>query len=184
MIDRLADPPWEIVAPFSEHETVADARERLWDLAHDKGARCPCCNSHTKIYRRKFNSRMARVLIHVRTICEKYPGRYLEFGNYLAKKISMIAGDHGKLRWWGMIEKKPRPPKGVPSGAKSEGLYRVTDRGFHFVRGQLTVPSHCIEYQSNPLTFDGPLIDIEWALGKSFNYQELMRETAASKPED
>lgn len=175
---RLSDPPWEITAPFSDHETVTDARERLWDLSHETGTRCPCCNSHAKIYRRKFNSRMAWILIMVTPPCLKYPGRYLEIGNYLAKKKAMIAGDHGKLAWWGMIEKKPPPVHGVPSGGKSEGLYRVTPRGADFARGLLKVQSHCIEYQSNPLTFDGDLINIEWALGKNFNYQELMREAA------
>jgi hypothetical protein len=42
--------------------TLADAQKWLAERVKG-GARCPCCNQFTKVYRRQINSGMARSLI-------------------------------------------------------------------------------------------------------------------------
>jgi hypothetical protein len=130
------------------------------------------CDKFVKVYRRKFNSRMARILVDTFRLFEAHPGKYLDIGTYLAKEKDYIAGEHGKLVTWGLLERKPEEPK---NHSRSNGLYRMTPAGFEFVYNRSSVPSHLIEYRSEPLDWDGKINIVE-ALGKGFDYPELMRE--------
>jgi hypothetical protein len=115
---------------------------------------------------------MARTLIYTHKAFESHPGKYLKVTQYCVNKFQMVPGDHGKLEWWGMLEAKPGRPE---TGPKHHGLYRMTEAGFDFVYGRTTVPSHAIEYLSKVRKFDGSQISIVEALGKDFDYHELMR---------
>lgn len=137
------------------------------------GTTCPVCRKHMQVYNRKFNAGMARSLIHMHNANLSYPGYWLEVGNYCAKVHDFISGEHAKLVWWGLAEKKPQP-KIVKSGAKSEGRYRITEKGIFFVNNRLRIPSHAHEYMSEVLGWSATEINIREALGKKFNYEELM----------
>lgn len=155
-------------------ETVAEAKTRLMQEARD-GTICPVCSSHVKIYRRPLNSGMAFSLICIYKACNAYPGQWLDVGNYCAKVHGFISGEHNKLVWWGLLEKKPLTASQRTNAAKAQNRYRITDKGRQFVEGQIFVLSHAIEYRSQVLEFDGDLVGIRDCLGKKHDYEELMK---------
>lgn len=136
-----------------------------------KGVECPCCGQFAKTYKRKLNSGMARTLIVCWPMFREYPDRYLDVVNYCAKKHDFIAGDHGKLVAWGLLEKKP--------GARNDGSsrnshYRLTSLGKAFVLNQQRVPKYFYFYNNRALDHSNETISITEALGSHFNYSELM----------
>lgn len=153
--------------------SLAETRAKLMDDAK-AGTHCPCCGKFVKVYHRKFNARMALTLIYILPFFRRLPDSWLDIGNYVVKNKHMIPGDHGKLVWWGMLEKNE---DAVPiNGAKTSGLYRMTAAGRAFAEGRLSLRSHVNEYLSVVQSFDGDNIDIRQALGRKFDYRELMRE--------
>ena len=162
--------------PSLRPDTIANARRELFAAAQQpKGTVCPCCDKFTKVYHRKFNSGMALSLIYAYRFHNETAGRFVEFQHVCMERYGRFPGDYSKLEWWKMLEKKDAPPEG---GAKSAGLWRITEKGHRFVRDEISVASHALEYRGIPLRFDGDEIRIADALGKKFNYPELMREGA------
>jgi hypothetical protein len=155
--------------------SLAQAKADTMLSARTKALRCPLCTHNVKVYRRKFNSRMALTMVYTYPMFKSYPRRWLDIGNYCVKHHDFIPGDHGKLAWWGLMEHSNEAPK---HGARVTSKYRMTERGFLFTENRLTVPSHAIEYLSDVESLVGDEIDIQTALGKNFNYRELMREIA------
>jgi len=154
-------------------ELVSTARMKMFAQARVKSAHCPCCDKHVKVYRRKFNSGMAVTMIYTYPVFRRYPGRYLDVLHYCTTTHEgYVPGEVGKLCWWGLMERKPEDPK---TGAKTTGLYRMTDKGLLFTERKIQIPGHAVEYMSNVESFSDDEIDIVQALGKHFNYHELMR---------
>ncbi len=153
--------------------SLTEAKGKLMEDAQ-VGTHCPCCGKFVKVYHRKFNARMALTLIYILPFFRRLPRSWLDIGNYVVETKAMIPGDHGKLVWWGMLEKND---EALPiNGAKTNGLYRMTETGRAFAEGRLRVTSHVNEYLSSVQSFDGDQIDIRQALGRKFDYRELMRE--------
>ena len=143
--------------------SLNDAKARLMQDAL-VGTNCPCCKKFVKVYHRKFNSGMAMTMIYTYPWFRSHPLEWLNILNWCAKTHGYVAGEIGKLIWWGMLEKN------------DAGRYRMTADGFTFVQGRLRVRSHVNEYMSAVQSFDGDSIDIRAALGRKFNYRELMQK--------
>lgn len=151
---------------------VEEARSRLMAEAQtSKGTHCPCCKKFVKVYHRKFNSGMAITMIYTYPWFRSHPLEWLTIGKFLIREHDLWPSDYGKLIWWGLLEKKAERK----NDAKSGGKYRMTDRGFAFVQGRHRVRSHVYEYMSEVQSFDGDEIDIRSALGRKFDYGELMQ---------
>lgn len=138
------------------------------------GTHCKACGQWCKVYRNKFNSSMARTLIWLYPHFKKHPLKWLHVGKYLIDNYQRLPGVHGKLCVFEMMEKnKDAEPL---TGAKSAGLYRMTGKGILFVENRITVPGYWTQYNGDVIGFDGDDIGIRDALGKHFDYAELMRE--------
>jgi hypothetical protein len=70
-----------------------------------------------------------------------------------------------------LIEELPNKSDGK---TKTSGVWKITDKGVYFVNNSLTLPSHVLIYNKVFMGYDGKEIDIIQALGKHFNYYELM----------
>lgn len=81
------------------------------------------------------------------------------------------SGDFPYLVHYGMLEKMEGKR---PDGSKKNGFYKLTDKGRQFVMKQITVPQTFIIYNGKCEGFEGREIGIEDALGKYFDYAELM----------
>jgi hypothetical protein len=141
------------------------AAAKSWLAARlDKGARCPCCGQFARVYKRQINAAMARALITM-----YHHDRY-EFMHL--PTVTGYGGDAAKLVYWGLIEEEAT----VRADGGRSGWWRLTSGGRAYVLGQIKVPQYAAVYDGRLLPDNphGPERDIRDALGKRFDYRELM----------
>lgn len=133
-----------------------------------EGVICPCCQQFFKLYKKGLHAEMAWFLIQ---LTQKWK-RHMRY--YTTRE--MFPKDHKAttegvlLRHWGLIEVLPaHNTANAPSGA-----FRPTDKGLQFVHGAITVPSHVHLLNNQCMGFSDKLVTIQQALGKKFDYEELM----------
>ncbi len=139
------------------------------------GVRCPTCDHNVKVYHRNFNSGMARTLLYIYLEARRSNNEWLNVLHYCTEEYDYVAGEIGKLIWWGLVEKH----SDKADDGNSNGMYRMTRKGAQFVKGKITIPEYATEYMSKVLKFDGREIAIYQAFDNNFDYNELMREAAA-----
>ncbi|MBU4565115.1 MAG: hypothetical protein KMY53_16050 [Desulfarculus sp.] len=122
---------------------------------------CPCCGQTCKLYRRKLNSGMVRVLIAMYRLGSG--GRWV----HINREIRTYARDYSYLSRWGLIEQDLSRGSG--------GFWRLTALGEEFVtsRGK-AVPKYILMYNNKLLGFGPEETTIIQALGDKFDYRELM----------
>jgi hypothetical protein len=158
--------------PLTEKMSLEEAR-RFHTANIRDGIECALCGRFDKIYKRKLNSGMARVLILLYKADKKEP---LKWVHVLQDLPDVTGGDYGKMVEWGLLKKR--------EGAKEEddnpdnGYYRITAKGQVFCQGQIKVPKYLYFYHDRlwPVE-DDELTTIQEALGTKFNWNELMSET-------
>lgn len=134
----------------------------------DKGFICPCCGSFVKRYKRKLNSNMALVLIHLYRAGIK---DFIHVEQFMSYKNLPRSGDFHKLVHWGLLDKKIAKRD---DGSNRNGYYKLNDRSIEFVLGRYKCQEKAIIYNGKLEGFEGELITIKDALGDKFNYNELM----------
>ncbi len=141
---------------------------------------CPCCAQTVKLYQRKLGSVMAKglILLYHRANEMATPGpiHITEYFQSLGKKSGVPSsalggGDVSKLRYWKLLR---RVMGERADGSNRVGLYTMTDLGRAFVRGLSHVPSHVHLYNGIVVGWSDTTVDVHDALGKKFNYRELM----------
>lgn len=150
---------------LSPSVTIAQAKDWLRRRVDD-GERCPVCTQYAKVYRRAIHATMARTLI----LAYQTHGQDW-FHLATLTKTTGRGGEEGKLRYWGLLEEETERR---PDGGRS-GWWRVTDDGAAFVERRRTVQKYARIYDGRCLGLDGDLIGIKDALGKKFNYDDLMK---------
>lgn len=139
---------------------------RNWLRARvDKGARCPCCQQMSKVYRRKINAGMARSLIAMYQV-----GR--RDWVHLPTQIGARSREEGKLAYWGLIEEQITPRD---DGGRA-GYWRVTALGEQFLKAKVSLPKYARIYDGRLLSLDqSEMVTIRDVIGDKFDYNELMQ---------
>ena len=135
----------------------------------EEGVQCPCCEQHAKVYKRKLNSGMARSLVWL--VINTSPGEWIEIShapNFIHKNR-----EHSKLAHWGILEQQACDD----TKKKDSGIWRVTDFGRDFAHERATTFSHVYLYNNHVLGFTTERVTVVDALGKDFDFQELMNAT-------
>lgn len=153
------------------NKSFEDLRDAFMDkVRSDDGAHCPCCGQWAKIYTRKFNANSARGLIRL----HKASSEIKEFRNMPFVHVTELGltgnGDFAQAAHWGLIEQETNDDR----TKKHSGMWRITESGRDFVLGMKMISSHVVLYDGSALSFADTKIDIKDALGKKFDYQELM----------
>lgn len=153
-----------------DSKTIAEARQEIQDRIDrsKEGIICPCCGQYCKLYKRKLNSGMAYSLIWlVRTYLEN--NRWVEIQTEAPRRV-MQSREMGKLVHWGLVMSRPNkdPAK------RMSGFWKPTTLGINFANDNCTMFSHVYLYNNEVRGFTKKQITIVEALGKHFNYQELM----------
>ena len=154
--------------------TLADAA--AWVEANKKaGGVCPCCDQLARIYKRKLNSSMCAALILIRRAF-RTQSDWLHVPEYLsevaAHGVIVRGGDWAKMVHWRMIEAKHGELR--KDGSPRNGFYKITQLGVDFVDRRVEVPEYVILYAERLLGVSEKMATIDKALGKRFNYAELM----------
>lgn len=141
-----------------------------WLATLPKGGRvCPTCSQFCKVYRRKFNSGMARSLIWLVVHAKHDLSGWVDVPKTAPRHV-VSSREFDKLCLWGLVKAKPN----ADGKKRTSGLWRATPEGVAFVRSNLAVWSHVFIYNRTVLGFSDDKIMIRAALGKKFEYQELM----------
>ena len=151
-----------------DDRSLKEAREWLQDNMYERAVQCPCCDRRTRGYHRKFNAGMAASLILIYRIGK---GAWVS-----TAQMPWICREEDKIAYWGLLEVMPRADrKNRPDGGRGQGVWRITDLGVQFVKGQITIGSHAWTFDRKLVAMDDrEMISIQDALGEEFNYQELM----------
>lgn len=167
---------------MAETYTLTEAKRILRQQLQDQleaGTHCPTCDQYAKRYHRPLTSAMAYALIIVSREQLKQPNHrgWIHVENLLKNTPgipSSVRGDFAKLKHWKLIEAEWGQRE---DGSIRTGYYRITPAGFDFIHGRTTVPSHVILYNNQFEGYDvnGKHISIKDALGKQFNYAEIMQ---------
>lgn len=132
------------------------------------GAHCPCCTQWAQVYRWSLYATAAYALIIFYrlggTTDFVYSGRLKDRGH-------RGHGDASRLTHWRLVVRDEEPRE---DGGKA-GYWKVTALGEAFVLNRKTIPKYAYIYDGRCLRFDGPPVTIRDALGKRFNYDELMQ---------
>ncbi len=175
---RIADDPkrqQSLVDPETLQEAQDSFRQRLFE---GKTPKCPCCGRKGKVYKRKLNSGMARMLIrfyevHFRLPCQEWVHVHDLFGGFGQKHR-----DWPVLRLWGLLERKDKRT----DKENASGFWKLTAKGRAFVRGEGEVPKHVFMYNRQKVDESDERITIRQALGDAFDYAELMTVFNAGVP--
>ncbi len=159
--------------------TLAQARRDL-QAALDDGTTCPCCDQRAQRYHRRLNAGMAVALIAlVRVARDSEDGwaHAAQVQRWIVGRLSAApahpTGELGKLVHWGLVEQRPKDDDD-DTGARTSGYWRPTGLGTLFACGKQSVPSHVKLYNGASEGLDGEWITIETALGRRFDWTELM----------
>jgi len=156
--------------------TLADAKVWLRARVVKEGAECPCCSQYAKIYKRIFNSGMAYCVINLFKIEKELQPKdgWLLVVELLEKRgINANSVEYSKLKYWGLLEKHP-PRENKKSGSSHVGLWRLTPLARAFVDGNATIPSWVKDFDNRVLEMSKEPVAIRQALGKKYNYDEMM----------
>lgn len=169
---------FKVLPQHSRGRTILDAQMDM-DARQDRGTSCPCCGATVKVYRRSIHGQMAAWLVD---LCRASPTGY-EAGasdrpllslNHPRlrwvdiRRLPARGGDYAKLRFWRLVEHQD---PGSDSGRS--GLWRPTELGWRFARGQTTVPKFARVYRGQCLGFSGGRVSVRDCLGTRFNFYEL-----------
>lgn len=134
----------------------------------DKGYTCSCCGSYVKRYTRSFNANMAIALL----LLYKFNMRgFVKVEDFLIKNGQKRCGDFSYLVHYGFLEKQIGKRD---DGSKRNGYYKITGRGIMFCEQKIMAHEKFMILNNRFEGFKGKEIDIRQALGKKFNYDEMM----------
>ena len=160
---------------YTLREAEAVLREQL-HAKLDDGAHCGVCLQYAKRYRRPLTSAMAYALVIVSRAQMRSQDEFVHVENLLKNTPgipSSLRGDFAKLVHWGLVA----PAWGKRTdGSKRNGFYKVTPAGYDWVHGRIAIPSHVVIYNNRREGHEGEPIDIRGALGKQFDYNEIMHD--------
>lgn len=150
--------------------SVAGARDYI-SANLDEGVRCPCCDRWIKRYKRRLNSNMAMFLIDLVKVARS---KKQEWTSY--REVKFRGRDYPYLIHWNLMETLRQPGSislGEPD-TKNSGIYKPTELGLAFVHRLVKVPSHIYLVCNEVEGFSDAQVDIVQALGRRFDYAELM----------
>lgn len=145
-------------------ETLADTIEYVLG-GRGHGVICPACGQFAKDYERPLNSLQASALI----TCYRAAG---DDWFHAPSLVGRAGGEFAKLRHWGLIE----------GGDGHAGRWRITPKGIDFLFRRIRVPQRARYYAGEFLGLVGAENwTIDDALGKKFDYAELMGDAQEEK---
>ena len=130
------------------------------------GATCACCGRKVKLYSRSISGQMTYALIKLVRLYQSDRGFH-----HISELVNAgNGGDFARWERYGLIIGK----ENEDSTKRTSGLWVPTIAGIDFVHGRTTVQSRILMYNNRVYGFEGKDVDVETALGKKFDYRELM----------
>jgi len=176
----------KVEAPFPSPQSSLEEAKTWLRARFAKGATCPCCHQHVKLYKRKLHKSMVFVLLLIARYYRRIDvkaDQWLHVPSHInevlagnPRRSAAVRADWAKLKLWGLLEEKPAVRA---DGSPRVGYWRMTQLGWQFVNRQVKVPSHVYVYNDQllPRTVD-TMVTIDEALTTEFSYAEIMGEAS------
>ncbi len=142
------------------------------------GEDCPTCGRYAKVYRRRLHSNVARQLILLYRLqfndwkqngSEGHP--FSCWVHTTAIREGSGYSDFTLAKHWGLLQAKPNLDDATK---KESGYWMLTDLGIRYVTDQVKIPKYVFLFDDRAQGSSDELAGIRDALGKSFNYSEIM----------
>ena len=154
---------------------------QLWVGVHldTPGVICPSCGQVACRRRRYLHHSMAAALLvavrYTRTVSNAHWFHLERVLKDLRDLPPAVRGDAAKLKYWGLLEAEVDGVNEYDPTNPRSGYYRVTPNGLLFADRQIRVRESGWMYNGEfRLDHTSELISIDEALGRNFNYQELL----------
>ncbi len=144
--------------------TIKEAKELLRS-GWEKGVKCPCCGQLVRKWNKPLIGTAVADLIRLVRIYED-KGEPIHISSFTAQRSNFYT-----LSYWGLIEKGEIE---VDAKKRSSGYWVPTQQGIDFVHRKKRVLSIAETYNNILVGFSGKGVDVKEALGKKFDYEELM----------
>jgi hypothetical protein len=129
-----------------------------------KGCDCPVCGQTVRVYKILLNKGMVGSLIEF----GRYRGEYVHAPTVLSKG-AINSRSYPKLVHWGLVVSKINEDE----KKKDSGYWRITRKGRSFLRGKIFLPKYVFLYNNKVCKVSNEEVDIEEALGVSFDYRSI-----------
>ena len=141
------------------------------------GGHCPCCDRWGKQYRRGINTTMANGMVWLAQ--HTVPGGEWVDVPKTAGRDVLATNQFTTMRWWKMCE---RHIDVEDTERKHSGLWRITDLGARWVRGEVAVPRYVWTYNNEVKAIEGPDVYIG-DIVEGFSYPEVMSVAYSAHPD-
>lgn len=160
----------QIEMQLQPHEagSLAEEQERIRENL-DKGTTCRACHQNAKRYKRKMSCNQAIGLVNLYRLSLR--GENSQHIENLGDRH--VFCDFQKLRYWGVVT----PVKNDDPKKRSSGMWKITEKGIQFVKGEITLPEAAYTYNGQCHGYSENHIHIWDAFKNKFDYEELMKET-------
>ena len=164
--------------PEDDRSLVEVVEELECVLQADRSTTCPACQQTVALYRRSIYGSMARWLIWLVRVFRREGGEgWFHWRDRGAPKLD--GGDFAKMEAWGLI--RPYPHNDDPS-KRTSGYWCPERWGCQYGRGFVEVPKVGVFYNGVCRYFSEEKGDIRVALGKKFDFREIMGKDAEAEP--
>lgn len=155
---------------IDDNSTLREVKRFLRETRKDPGGtHCPACTQHYQEYKRFFTGGMARSLIWLLHVSEKFDDDYIHVERKAPPEILNVRS-WDKIEAWGCVIRAPNDD----DSKRCSGLWKITDKGRAFAQGRIQVWEHGWFLMGKPQAWSIERRTVREALGKKFNYEELM----------
>jgi len=132
---------------------------------NDEPEICQCCGAKIKVWKKPLIGIAIVELIKLYNlyISTNHPVHISQFSKQRSNFYT--------LRYWGLIVGSAKV-----EGKRTAGLWRPTEKGIDFIQNRISIPSHAITKNNVLIKLTGDKKNVIEALGKKFNYDELIAD--------
>jgi len=157
---------------FGDEEKYLDQLKKNWrDTIENDGGHCPCCGKWGKISPFPMTEIMALGLLWLSKATADADG-WVDVPN-TAPRWMLRGKTYTTMHRWGLIEKADRHEDQTK---KSDGLWRVTVKGLHFLCGTTSIPKKVFIYNNTIEGWSDETVYFRDCFGKHFDYEAVMAE--------
>jgi hypothetical protein len=134
------------------------------------GGNCPCCGKWGKVSPQGMNETRALALLWLSRAPSDVDG-WVDVPK-TGPRWLMRGKTHTTLQHWGFVESSGH----AEDSKKSDGAWRVTPKGLHFICGTITVPRKAYIYKNVVEGWSDECVSFRECFGRHFDYAEVMAD--------
>ena len=149
-------------------DTLNVLRRNWREIVEGEGGHCPCCGRWGRVYKRNINETMARSLIW---LCKApHENGWVDVPKH-APRWLIRSNQLPTLRWWDLVQRAGSRDM----EKKHSGLWRPTELGRAFAKGEISVPKTVYTYAGEREKYGDEITTISECFGTHFRLRSFLR---------